>query len=225
MNNKKNILIVLLCILTVVFFISSEYTYYKLKENTELNSALNDTIKIWKDKDGLNHAKISVLQTKSSQDFIDLQSKDKTIQELQAIVKENKKRLGKKGSVTIIKGDTKYDTVYKTKDSIRIVLGDKTISDSIHNDWITSTFGFTSDSTFFTLQVRNDYSIIIGEDPQGLFKKKKPFAEVVSHNPYSEIDTLRTYQVEDNRPKFNLKSAAYGGAVATIIFLILNSVK
>ena len=59
------------------------------------------------------------------------------------------------------------------------------------------------DSTNLNIRVRNEYTVVLGYESQGLFKpkRKKPFAEVKSKNPYTEIDGLRTYQVSSPKEK------------------------
>lgn len=195
------------------------------KESLNLINALGDTIKIWKDKDGLNRSKISVLESYRTQDFLALQTKDKQILELQKRVKEYKDKLKEGSSVTIIKGETVYDTIYETKDSIKEILGEISIIDTVDNKWITSVFGFNKDSTIYSLKVRNNYTVVIGEEKQGFLKPRKPFAEVINENPYSVTDTLRTYRVSTNTSNFDMKSATIGGisvlAILGILTLIL----
>lgn len=216
----------------IILFIFSGFLVLKIqdlnrerKESLNLINALGDTIKIWKDKDGLNRSKISVLESYRTQDFLTLQTKDKQILELQKRVKEYKDKLKEGSSVTIIKGETVYDTIYETKDSIREILGEISIIDTIDNEWITSIFGFNKDSTLYSLKVRNDYTIVIGEEKQGFLKPRKPFAEVINENPYSVTDTLRTYRVSTNTSSFDMKSATIGGisvlAIIGILTLIL----
>lgn len=212
----------------IILFIFSGFLVLKIqdlnrerKESLNLINALGDTIKIWKDKDGLNRSKISVLESYRTQDFLTLQTKDRQILELQKRVKEYKDKLKEGSSVTIIKGETVYDTIYETKDSIREILGEISIIDTVDNKWITSVFGFNKDSTIYSLKVRNNYTIVIGEEKQGFLKPRKPFAEVINENPYSVTDTLRTYRVSTNTSSFDMKSATIGGiSVLTILGIL-----
>lgn len=212
----------------IILFIFSGFLILKIqdlnrerKESLNLINALGDTIKIWKDKDGLNRSKISVLESYRTQDFLTLQTKDKQILELQKRVKEYKDKLKEGSSVTIIKGETVYDTIYETKDSIREILGEISVIDTVDNKWITSVFGFNKDSTIYSLKVRNNYTVVIGEEKQGFLKPRKPFAEVINENPYSVTDTLRTYRVSTNTSSFDMKSATIGGiSVLTILGIL-----
>src|SRR5690606_23677127 len=106
---------------------------------------------------------IAVLETQNAQDFIDLQTKDTTIMKLQSEVKKMKKYIKNQGSVTIIKTETKYDTIYKTPEGN--ISGDCStcnINDTISNKWINATYSFKPDSTHFTLSVVDDSVLTIG---------------------------------------------------------------
>lgn len=168
---------------------------------------LNDNQKTFRDKDSLSHTTNNVIEGKAK-DFIDLEVKDKEIIALQELVKKYKKQLANKGSATQIKTITKYDTIFQrdisdvftnnriTKDSIKKILSDFNFRDSINNNWINTTFGYSMGNINYSLVVKNEYSVIIGEESQGWFKPKKPFVEVINLNPYSETTKVKTYQVE-----------------------------
>jgi len=205
-----SILIIVLLMLGTVFYLYTNSLKSQLKEQTNLVSSLNDTIKVWKDKDSLNHAKIEVIKTSSTKDFINLKSKDKEIIALQETVKKYKKQLSKPGSsVTNFTSETKIDNSFSTKkDTVETkVVGNDTIKthkylydielkDKKEKIWVTGNAVATKDSLHLTQKIINEYSVIIGEESQGWFKPKKPFAEVINLNPFSETTKLRTYQVE-----------------------------
>jgi len=174
-----------------------------LIEQTGLVSSLNDTIKIWKDKDSLSHSKIEVIKTSNTKNFINLKSNDKEVQELQKLVKSYGDKLKKQGSVTIFSSNTNVDTTIVTKVDTIDILKDKLIikkplyySSFNLKGWVTGITKATEDSIQINLKVKNEYSVIIGEESQGWFKPKKPFVEVINKNPYSETIKLKTYQVE-----------------------------
>ena len=52
-----------------------------ISEKTNLISSLNDTIKIWKDKNGISHSKTEVIKTSSISDFLKQNVKDKETKE------------------------------------------------------------------------------------------------------------------------------------------------
>lgn len=204
LTKKANTFIFYALMFLIIIILLKQCESYKDKYNTEkdLINSLQDTLKVWKDKDSLNHAKIQVIETQKTKDFLNLQTKNEEIQKLQQLVKDNQKKLKDKGSVTYIAGKTKFDTVFITKLEYVEILGDNTIHDSISNSWITSHFGFSKDSVYFDLTVTNRYSVIIGEEKEGLFKPPRLYVEVINENPYSETTSLRTYQVSNNsKPK------------------------
>ncbi|MGL6064234.1 MAG: hypothetical protein ACRC0V_08475 [Fusobacteriaceae bacterium] len=209
MNTVKNI-IIFIVIATLLFFIFSPYLNLE-----KLPLGLNDTIKTWKDKDSLQHAKIPIIETEKTEHFLDIKSKDKKIQELQELVKKYKSEIKNQGSITNIETETRFDTIFpSTADSIN----DKkcTILDYINNSWIISTFGFHNGSTIFSLKVKNTYSIILGEENNGLFKPKVPYAEVINNNPYSETTSLRTYKVSLPKQKHFSFGPYIGYGISTV---------
>ena len=129
-----------------------------------------------------------------------MKTKDDTIIRLQTLVKEYKKQLHNQGSATIIQTITEYDTTYVTNNLLdTIYFPTSTILDSISNRWISTKFGFDRGNTIFSLRVDNLYSVVIGEESRGLFRKKEPFVEVTNHNPFTETAMLRTYQVTQTK--------------------------
>lgn len=165
-------------------------------------AASQDTVKYWKNKDGENMAKISVLTSTSAKAFTKIVCKDDTIKQLQKLVKKYEKQLSNSGSATIIQTITEYDTTYVTNNhQDTIYFPNSTLLDSVNNRWISSRFGFINGNTVFSLNVTNDYSVVIGEESRGLFRKSKTFAEVTDHNPYTKTKVLRTFQVSAKKQK------------------------
>lgn len=192
---------ILVVIIAILYFTNISYQK-EAKENANLVISLNDTLKTWKDKDSLSHTKIQIIETERTKDFLSLQSKDEEIIKLQKTVKQYEKQIKNQGSVTNFTSETKIIT----KDSLVTdsVCGKCSFYFSNSNPW------FSVDASIYPtetpnqlslsldLKVKNEYSVIIGEEKQGLFKKPKPFVEVLNHNPYSETESLRTYQVSNN---------------------------
>ena len=192
---------ILLVIIVILYFTNINYQK-EAKENANLVISLNDTLKTWKDKDSLSHAKVQIIETERTKDFLSLQSKDEEIIKLQKTVKQYEKQIKNQGSVTNFASETKIIT----KDSLVTdsVCGKCSFYFSNSNPW------FSVDASIYPtktpnqlnlsldLKVKNEYSVIVGEEKQGLFKKPKPFVEVLNHNPYSETENLKTYQVSNN---------------------------
>lgn len=192
---------ILVVIIVILYFTNISYQK-EAKENANLVISLNDTLKTWKDKDSLSYAKIQIIETERTKDFLSLQSKDEEIIKLQKTVKQYEKQIKNQGSVTNFTSETKIIT----KDSLVTdsVCGKCSFYFSNSNPWysvdasIHPTETPNQVSLSLDLKVKNEYSVIIGEEKQGLFKKPKPFVEVLNHNPYSETKSLKTYQVSNN---------------------------
>ena len=165
----------------------------KIREKDNFIEALNDSLQTWKDKNGIQNTKIQILETYKLKTFTELSTTNKTLLELQEIVKENSKLLKKRGSATIIRTETKFDTVTNT-----IVIKDSTgttYKGSYKDEWLDIESTSNEDSTSYKLKTFSKLSLILGEERQGLFKKSKPYAIVKDENPYTNITDMRTYQV------------------------------
>lgn len=213
-REKSLSLVIIILLILLGFAVSRFYGVIKTnKELQDLNRVANQEIETWKGKDGLNRAKIEVLQTRDTETFLAFQSQDSTLKQLQSEVKEMSKFLKKQGSVTIIKTETKYDTIYENSNKIYDDIFNSFIMDTIDNDWISTSFGFKLDSlpdgrfridsTKFTLTTRDAVSLTLGLEPTGFLGlgKGKPFAQVKNLNPYSSTTDMKTYQVSPIDPK------------------------
>ena len=108
--NKTTSIVSIVLIIVLSFFIVRSCNQDKIiSEKTNLINALNDTVKIWKDKNGISHSKTEVIKTSSISDFLKQNVKDKETKELQNVVKENKNRLGKQGNVTKFNGIIEFE--------------------------------------------------------------------------------------------------------------------
>jgi len=218
----REMTLILITLLAITMLIMSYFLGKRTRDLAEaqsLVSSLNAEIIQWKDRDSLNHSKIEVIETQRVQDFINLKSKDTEIQKLQTVVKQYQDKLKNSGnSVTNFGTYTIVDKIIK----IDTVASDCSWNFEDSDKWITTVIDAkavpNSDMMDVSInyKIRNEYSVIIGSESQGLFKKSKPFVEVINYNPYSETSTLRTYQVSNyQKPKrFSLSiQAGYGGLI------------
>jgi hypothetical protein len=203
MEKKLKITIGVLIVLLIFSVLTCTNYSSKSSENEELIEALNDTMETWRDKNNSSHSKIQIIETTNPKDFLKLKLQDQEIIELQKEVEKYKSWLSNQGSVTIFKNITKFDTIYQTK-LIPSEFNDSTFIAEIHNEWIQTKFGYRNVSTFYNLMVYNKYSVVLGEDKEGFFKKSKSFVEITNHNPYSETTSLRTYQVTQKKKHFSI---------------------
>ena len=210
LNKITSIVSIVLIIILSFFIVKSCNQEKTISEKINLINSLNDTVKIWKDKNGLSHTKTEVIKNSSISDFLKQNLKDKETKELQSIVKENKNRLGKQGSVSKFNGIVEFETEIPTlRDTIYIPKDGLVIKKPIYNSsfdmdgWVVGSVKASEDSTKIKLKVKNDYTVIIGEEKTGFLGlgRKKPFVEVTNKNPYSETTSLKTYQVENYKIK------------------------
>jgi hypothetical protein len=183
---------IVLSITVIIFIISSVFIFrnchqkYEIhKKDIELINSLSDTLLVWRDKDSLQHAKISVIETENTKLFTSLDLKEKELIELQNTVKKYEKRLKEQGSVTIFETKTKFDTIYQTD-----IIDNSNWCDTIKNNWIDVQYCRKDSIAYLGLTIRNDYEVIIGKE------KKLTYAEIINKNPYSETTSARTYQVQ-----------------------------
>lgn len=206
---KSNLISFILGALVIVLMLKNCSDASKHKDDSRadknLIAALNDSLTVIKHKDSTSTARISVIQTESAKTFLELQTKDNEVKELQAEVKHYKNKLDAGSSVTIgtietkdtLKSHTppaivKIDTV-KGKDSLVYLY--PTYKDSLDNGFTKVVGTMGKDSSEFAVGISNDFSAAIGYD------KRKPFIEFNLKNPNSTVTKLRSYQVSVPKPK------------------------
>lgn len=196
-------IILYIAIIVLVFLLYKQCNKTSTEsEQIILIDALNDSLKISKHNDSTQTATITTLKTESVNDFTRLVTKNIEIENLQTQVKEYKNKLKAGSSVstgnieTIIHHEdttliTKSDTVYISTgvDSNSFVYIYPEYSDSLVNKWITYHSKMNRFKSVFDLKINNDFSVIVGS------YKNKPFADLITENPYSSTKSFRTYQV------------------------------
>lgn len=204
-------------VIASIIFIWSLYSNKKaqFKQSQNLITAAQDSLIVWKSKDGKNLAKIAVLETENSQTLQKLESQDTTINELKQLVKRNKKRLKKQGSASIIKSETDINSTTITQVESGEDLKFPIYKGQIQNPWYRISSIATKDSTSYKIKVFSNLNLTIGLESQGLFKKKKPFAIANDENPNTNIKDMRTYQVALPKRR-KLGFGGYVGYGATI---------
>jgi hypothetical protein len=216
----KVVSITIIVILVLLNLKSCKNTQDTKKDYVSTINALQDTMITYRNKDGMQVAKISLIETEKASQFLEINSKDAVIIKLQEEVKKNKNRMGKSGSITVIENTTNLATVDTTsyitfKDTI--VRNDTVfvypeyssfIKKGLKIDssyWVTANVKANKDSTSFELGIQNSYTVVLGREKskgfKALFKPKVAFAEVTNENPYTSTKTIRAYQVKTPKPK------------------------
>lgn len=191
----------------------------QLAEQDNLYKVSQDSIKIWKDKDGLSNAERSVFETEKTETFLKMRSQDEMIINLQTLVEKNKSKLKSQGIAGIIttEGTAKIEVATESIDTSKYVLkGDTKFP--IYNSsfklqgegksfskrgWV---FGNTTarvDSTFVNLKYRDSMSVVVGREKKGFLGlgRGTPYADIKLYNPYSEVKDMRIYQTSLPRRK------------------------
>lgn len=171
-------------------------------EKENIAKALTDTVKVFRRQDGSLKATITAFQTQKKKDFLRIQSGDKEIQRLQAIVKEYGSKLNSGTAATFTA------TTSATATSPTMVLAGDTIKfkDTVYlyptyvskfqlGKWISGNTVATKESTTVNLRTYNEYDVVVGESKGGFFKNREVYADVITHSPYDSINKLRAYKV------------------------------
>ena len=175
-----------------------------IKEKDSLINSLNDTVKIWKDKQNISHTKSQIIETSNVKDFLEIKNLKNENKILQEEVLKYKSKIKKGGSVTVATTNvnTKVSSKSKIIDSTFIIEDKKYpiyTSNFNKNEWIKGTIKAGPDSIIIDpLKIKIEQTFIIGEDRTGFLGlgRPKPFIEVVNKNPYAETEKLKTYQVD-----------------------------
>lgn len=175
-----------------------------IKEKDSLINSLNDTVKIWKDKQNISHTKSQIIETSNVKDFLEIKNLKNENKILQEEVLKYKSKIKKGGSVTVATTNvnTKISSKSKIIDSTFIIEDKKYpiyTSNFNKNEWIKGTIKAGPDSIIIDpLKIKIEQTFIIGEDRTGFLGlgRPKPFIEVVNKNPYAETEKLKTYQVD-----------------------------
>src|SRR5690554_2916839 len=118
-NYKFSLLNLILLIVGVAIIVTLAILYFnkakELDEQIALTKAANAELVVWKDKDGLNNAKIEALETQNTKTFLAFETQDEEIKKLQGAVKEMSKYLKKQGSVTNFSTTTDVTATGDTK--------------------------------------------------------------------------------------------------------------
>lgn len=163
-----------------------------------LIAQLNDSLQSYRDKEGKMISRISSIEVDNMSFFKQLQVKDKTIQDLQKLVK--------KGTLaaSIIKTETKVDTVFKTtkiKDTVNITYE----TDFDVQGWIWGTVAINKDTTALRIFTRDQYDIRLSKEKDGTY------IDVINHNPFSTTQEVRSVYKLPKPKKWDLNvSAGYG---------------
>jgi hypothetical protein len=178
--------------LIVIFYSTCNRYKHNYEEQSALISAMQDTVKHFKNKDGEQVAQISLLEGSK--------------ENLLAVIGKTDKRLAKllkEGAITATSFQqiTKFDTVTTVK--VDTVQGKLSFSDTTKNQWLSLTVTLKDDSLKKEIELKDSLTVAFKKIKQGFLKPKKSVVEVTSANPYVKVTGLRSFNIPQK--KSNLK--------------------
>lgn len=218
MQKLYNILsVVILLVLCFIVFRACES-----KENAEkLNEQNKDLLITWRDKAGLEHAKISVLEGSVS-DLKKLNSsKDSTLRKLQALVDKKTNSAIVFNVSTTSKGKTKtnishsgnHHIVFKpNNESVDTIKTNNSIFENIEpcplptyyttidEPWVEGTIIANADSTYHDIKFKNEFNIVEKRERKYFWKEKTLKLTITNLNPNTTTTDLKVWI--DKKPKF-----------------------
>nr|DAV49330.1 MAG TPA: hypothetical protein [Caudoviricetes sp.] len=201
MKNKDLFIWLLIITITVIVIFNIKSCNNTIKNN-KLIESLNDSINYYKDKNGILHSKISVIEVERTKDFTKLNLTNKELKELQELVKKYR--------------NVKSATIIKTETKVIEKIVNKTILDTVSNTPIyKSNFNLKGyiwgdivakkDTTDIKINIKNDFNIVTYKE------KGKLILDVSDKNPYSITKTQRSYINIPKQKRWGLGiNAGYG---------------
>jgi hypothetical protein len=160
---------------------------------------IGDSTIHYKNKYNEQVSKVSLLQGSNEKLLLSIVSTNKTINWLQQEVDRYKGNIHNGGNVTVIGDNTTYTATTSTSVIISPVNNKDSLptykTESKDTTWIKYKITANKDSTNLQLKIKNQYTVIIGQEKISLFKKT-PIVFVTNKNPYTLITELKAFKVE-----------------------------
>ena len=205
-KHLQQVLVGILCICIIVLSVIQVKQYKELVVSKKLNETSNDELVVSKNKEGLLVAKNSVLEAYKAKDFIKMKTQDATILKLQKLVQENRSKISKQGSVTILETEAKMVITSPTKvliDTTKIVAGKPiypTYTSVFNKDgWVYGNIIATKDSITVKQTFREEIDFVLGIEKTGFLGlgKGKSTVEATLHNPFNQVKVLKSYSTKN----------------------------
>ena len=171
----------------------------------------DDSLRYYKNKYGAATASISVLQGEHADDLLKIKSSNSTVIWLQSELGKYKSNIKNGGTIGVIGTNTSYTSTSTTTVS-PVNIGDSLPTYTSNNKdttWIKYSIISNKDSTTLELKVKNKYTLVVGEEKVGLFKRK-PVAFITNQNPYTQVTEMKIYNVT-NKVRKRVSISIQGG--------------
>jgi flagellar biosynthesis/type III secretory pathway chaperone len=212
MKISNKVLYTIIVVLTIIICLLLNSYKNKVNENDAIKNmyhAANSEVTKIVNSNGELETKIEIITTKNVKLLADLESNDKTIIKLKKEVDYYKKKLYDNSSVSIISSQTNISnnepTIIYVPDTNIIDLSNFTpimptyiTNISKYGEWITGKIVANQDSIAYNINIKNELSVVLGEEKQGFLKPRIPVAIVKDENPYTDIKDMKVYKVEKN---------------------------
>lgn len=209
--NKRDYVSIGVIIVLAIFVFRGCSKELEAEQYKVLNEHLEDSVKHTINKYGEAQATISLLQGENAEMLLEQKSTDKTVKWLQEELTKYKSNVKNGGTVGVIGTVTTFSGTTTTTVSFSPVIDGKRDTlptyKTVGKDstWIKYSITANADSTHLDLQVKNKYTIVIGEEKtkvEGkLFKRNKPVAFVINKNPYTQVTEMKVYEVTNKVKK------------------------
>lgn len=202
-RHYKNIALIIGAIFIIYIFIENKRLKQTIISKESIESAVNDTIKQYKNKEGNWIAEKQTIQS-SIKEL--LASNDKRLEEMQNLIKKERAH-----SAIIFDSKTKIldtsntlaylnyqiDSLQKLideSDTDKYQLNDVTFKSSLKNDWYKADVSSSLKFTTIDLEVYNKYKITNSYLTQGFFKPEKAITKIENLNPFSKTENSISFE-------------------------------
>lgn len=235
MKISNKFLYTIIVVLTIIICLLLNSYKNKVNENDAIKNiyhVANSEVTKLLNSNGELETKIEIITTKNVKLLADLESSDKTIIKLKKEVDYYKNKLYDNSSVSIISSQTNISnnepTVIYVPDTNIIDLSNFTpimptyiTNISKYGEWITGKIVANQDSIAYNINIKNELSVVLGEEKQGFLRPRIPVAIVKDENPYTDIKDMKVYKVEKNH-KSQFRTFIQGSIFGFLVGFFIN---
>lgn len=235
MKISNKVLYTIIVVLTIIICLLLNSYKNKVNENNTIKNiyhTANSEVTKLINSNGELETKIEIITTKNVKLLADLESSDKTIIKLKKEVDYYKNKLYDNSSVSIISSQTNISnnepTIIYVPDTNIIDLSNFTpimptyiTNISKYGEWITGKIVANQDSIAYNINIKNELSVVLGEEKQGFLRPRIPVAIVKDENPYTDIKDMKVYKVEKNH-KSQFRTFMQGSIFGFLVGFFIN---
>ena len=206
---KLSNIIIAVSTIVIVILLTIIWNKDKTLEQTEYNyGVLNEKVEYTDNKLGEASAKVNMLEGENLDFLKVVENLDSANIRLLDLAEAYRKELKNNGSIVVIKDSIRVDSFTK------VVYRNDSALFNYQDKWITLGGVIISDNLDFNLSIINKYSYVIGEQRKNIFGKRRPFVIITNENPYSNITSVKSFNVKKKVKHFGLGAAAGYGVIS-----------